>query len=124
MKFPIKDLFSKCEEINSKLRTSSHLLTKSLMQNFIFCAVTATVLLSNKQFVTSINVRQLYRFRGKKKWILYVCVSGCKKYQFFGIFRARTIIEWYLIKKKLHENVVPWLTFPVKISHSILVIYK
>ena len=67
MKFPIKDFFSKCEEIDSKLRTSSHLLTKSLMQNFIFCAVTATVLLSNKQFVTSINVRQLYRFRGQKK---------------------------------------------------------
>ena len=40
MKFSIKD-FSKCDQIHSFLRTWSHLLMKSLMENFIFCAVTA-----------------------------------------------------------------------------------
>ena len=39
MKFSIKDFFSKCDQIRSKLRIWSHLLKKSLMVNFIFCAV-------------------------------------------------------------------------------------
>ena len=39
MKFSIKDLFSKCDQIRSKLRIWSHLLKESLMENFIFCAV-------------------------------------------------------------------------------------
>ena len=38
-KFSIKDLFSKCDQIRSFLRIWSHLLKKSLMGNFIFCAV-------------------------------------------------------------------------------------
>ena len=38
-KFSIKEFFSKCEQIRSFLRIWSHLLTKSLMENFIFCAV-------------------------------------------------------------------------------------
>ena len=41
MKFSIKDFFSKCDQIQRKLRISSHLLKKSLMENFIFLAVTA-----------------------------------------------------------------------------------
>ena len=39
MKFSIKNIFSKCDEIGSFLRSRSHLLKKSLMENFIFCAV-------------------------------------------------------------------------------------
>ena len=39
MKFIIKDFFSKCDQIRSKLRIWSYLLKKSLMDNFIFCAV-------------------------------------------------------------------------------------
>ena len=38
MKFSIRDFFSKCEQICRKLRIWSHLLKKSLMENFIFCA--------------------------------------------------------------------------------------
>ena len=34
MRFSIKDFFSKCDQIRS-----SHLLKKSSMENFIFCAV-------------------------------------------------------------------------------------
>ena len=34
MKFSINDFFSKCDQIHS------HLLKKSLIENFIFCAVT------------------------------------------------------------------------------------
>ena len=39
MKFSIKDFFSKCDQIRSFLQIWSHLLKKSLMKNFIFCAV-------------------------------------------------------------------------------------
>ena len=39
MKFSVKDFFSKCDQIRSFLRIWSHLLKKSLMENFIFCAV-------------------------------------------------------------------------------------
>ena len=39
MKFYIKDLFSKSDQIPSLLRIWSHLLKKYLMENFIFCAV-------------------------------------------------------------------------------------
>ena len=36
MKFSIKDVLSKCDQIHSFLRIQSHLLKKSLMENFIF----------------------------------------------------------------------------------------
>ena len=39
MKFSIKNFFSKCDQIRRKLPILSHLLKKSLMENFIFCAV-------------------------------------------------------------------------------------
>ena len=39
MKFSIKDFFCKCDQIHSFLFIWSHLLKKSLMENFIFCAV-------------------------------------------------------------------------------------
>ena len=39
MKFSIKDFSRKCDQIHMKLRIWSHLLEKSLMENFIFCAV-------------------------------------------------------------------------------------
>ena len=37
MKFSIKEFFSKCDQIHRKLQIWSHLLKKSLMENFIFC---------------------------------------------------------------------------------------
>ena len=39
MKFSITDFFSKCDQILRKLRIWSHLLKKSVMKNFIICAV-------------------------------------------------------------------------------------
>ena len=37
--FSIKDFFSKCDQILRKLRIWLHLLKKSIMENFIFCAM-------------------------------------------------------------------------------------
>ena len=39
MKFSIKDFCSKCDQIRRKRRIWSHLLKKSLMENFIFWVV-------------------------------------------------------------------------------------
>ena len=39
MKFSIKGFFRKCDQIRSFLRIWSHLMKKSVMENFIFCAV-------------------------------------------------------------------------------------
>ena len=39
MKFFIKDLFSDFDQIRSFLRIWPHILKKSLMKNYIFCAV-------------------------------------------------------------------------------------
>ena len=42
MKFSINDLFSNCDQICRKLRIWSHLLKKSLMENFNFCVLKHT----------------------------------------------------------------------------------
>ena len=39
MKFSVKDFFSECDQIRSFLWIWSHLLKKSLIENFIFCAL-------------------------------------------------------------------------------------
>ena len=38
-----KDFFNKCDQISRKLRILSHLLNKSLMENFIFLQCTETI---------------------------------------------------------------------------------
>ena len=44
IKFSIQDFFSKVDQIPRKLRIWSHLLKKSLMENFIlFCSVSITI---------------------------------------------------------------------------------
>ena len=40
-KFSIEDFFSTCDQIRKKLWIWSHLLKKSLMENFTFCATYA-----------------------------------------------------------------------------------
>ena len=43
IKFSIKDFFSKCDQMWSLLWIWSHLLNKSWMENFIFCAAMKTL---------------------------------------------------------------------------------
>ena len=50
MKFFTNTIISKCDKIHSFLRIWSHLLKKSLMENFIFCAVKSLTLLSITKF--------------------------------------------------------------------------
>ena len=52
--FSIKDFFSKCDQIRRKLRIWSHLLKKSLMENFIFCAVLVIIFFSWSSLLLSL----------------------------------------------------------------------
>ena len=51
MKFSIKDFFSKCDQIPKNLRIWSHILEKSLMENFSFYAVLLPKKTSKKNFI-------------------------------------------------------------------------
>ena len=53
MKFSIKNFFSKSDQIRSFLWIWSHLLKKSLMENFIFCAVQFFMININTIFLSS-----------------------------------------------------------------------
>ena len=53
MKFYIKDFFSKCDQIRGFLWIWSHLLKKSLMENFIFYVVKDVVIRNDFTSISS-----------------------------------------------------------------------
>ena len=67
MKFPIKDFVDKCDEIRSFLWIWSHVLKKSLMENFIFCPVIThtkyydMLKISNRYLRQFINEKRSFR---------------------------------------------------------------
>ena len=63
MKFSTNDFFNKCDQIRSFLRIWSHLLRKSLLENFIFCAVYIAASFIYSQF--------------ELKYVLQRCNSFC-----------------------------------------------
>ena len=60
MKFSIKDFFSKQDQICSFLRICAQLLKKSVMKNFIFCAVFVPVHLFSKDLSKCIKIYKKY----------------------------------------------------------------
>ena len=57
MNFSIKDFFSKYDKIRNSLHIWLHLLKKSLMENFIFCAVIALMVSkASKQFSKTVDL--------------------------------------------------------------------
>ena len=56
MKFSVKDFFSKCDHICSFLRIWSHLLNKSLIENFILWAVNCLQILYNNSQKSQENI--------------------------------------------------------------------
>ena len=55
MMFPIEDFFSKCDQICKKLRIWSHLLKKSLMENFIFVQCQFTSCIQENDYSVFLN---------------------------------------------------------------------
>ena len=62
MKFSITGFFSKCDQIRRKLQIWSYLLKKSLIENFIFCAV------KHKGHTQKDNTRNIWEIRFIAFW--------------------------------------------------------
>ena len=86
MKFSIKDFFSKCDPIRRKLRIGSHLLEKSLMENFSFCVVCSVL----KVFYLHIIFRHYY----------YVCYKhGSYKAKCVYLDQRKSLLQLAISKK-------------------------
>ena len=75
-KFSIKDFFSKCDQIRRKLRIWSHFLKKSLIENFIFCAVKVCLtIFEHYVFVLTLSWLRSLLYRDQSidlhSWFLY-----------------------------------------------------
>ena len=84
MKLSIKDFFSKCDQICRKLRIWSRLLTKSLMENFIFrCSVLICFIFYNQKATPFGKVTRFVLF----KWMLlcFIFIKN-RKYTFTSLF--------------------------------------
>ena len=70
-KFSIKDFSSKDYQIRRKLRIWSHLLKKSLMENFIFCAVYD--LCGKVLLISYINITKCFKiWCNERSWFLLI----------------------------------------------------
>ena len=93
MKFSIKDFLSKCDQIRSFLRIWSHLLKKSLMENFIFCAVVVALCEHTFLHDTTWNLSVFFRLINifyKVYWIVALRSPA------FLHLKARTNLKWNL----------------------------
>ena len=78
MKFSMKDFFSKCDQIRRKLRIWSHLLKKSLIENFIFCAVKCLLFKCNLQDTTEFSevyIGGIYQITSYMKFRVFQLIS-------------------------------------------------
>ena len=80
IKFSIKDFFSKYDQVRRKLRIWSHLMKKSLIENFIFCAE-----------LFELNISYLCAY-----YICYFYSKKCKK------IRESFVGQNYLFSLKVH----------------------
>ena len=60
MKFSIKDFFNKCDQVRSFLRIWSHLLKKTLMENFIYCALSSLLSKNDKSSHRMCSAKKLF----------------------------------------------------------------
>ena len=65
-KFSINNFLSKCDQIRRKVRNWSHLLKKSLMENFIFRTVVEVVYLASTKHVQFQTISRLVHFNWSK----------------------------------------------------------
>ena len=86
MNFPVKDLFSKCEDIRIKLRIYSN---KSLTGNFIFCVVNIIGFTTESSIFFEPNYQSLVYFASIDAW-RFSSNSALQKSAFGILGRART----------------------------------
>ena len=71
MKFSITDFFSKCDQIQRKVRIWSHSQKKSVMENFIFCNVALNQLVRMKKYKFRLIEKKNLHEEARKYPILY-----------------------------------------------------
>ena len=76
MKFSIKNFFSKCDQIRRKLWTGSHLLKKSLVENFIFDAMSILGIKKKKSLAKCCRIILVFRFGMLKEILLLIDLEG------------------------------------------------
>ena len=106
MKFSIKDFFSKCDQVRSLLRIWSHLLKKSLIENFIVCA----------SWILLICLA-MSQVRGKKihKGCLLICLEegGVLEVSLLGrgqiAYLGKEVFVWETgVRRKLYRLTIKW----------------
>ena len=96
MNFSIKYFFSTCDQIH-KLQIWSHLLKKSLMENFIFCAAICVLF----YFV----FHSYYKNEKRKTLIIYFCSLLCENE------KLKTKFEIHLrYQLKIKKLVMSWIS--------------
>ena len=107
MRFSIKDFFSKYVQTRKKLRIWSHLLKKSLMENFIFLCIVGYIyifelsinpFLANVLISYPLKTREKLRFSGdfRRFTMETLARNGFRKYQvslYRGVFRVLSYIN-------------------------------
>ena len=112
MKFSIKDFFRKCDQIRSFLRIWSHLQKKSLMENFIFCAVKFTHLtMNNSDKLVEISISHSPLVNKNSRLL-----SRVNKDPYEGIGNPATFIG-------CNSNVPGWEISRSKIGYCMLLSY-
>ena len=102
MKFSIKDFLSNCDQIRSFLPIWPHLLKKSFMENFVFCAVHIMLRLafSHSEFQYCHHIITLI--------FICPCLLTLKNTMFFQwIFFELILIKlipWWMLKKKFVKS--------------------
>ena len=110
MKFSIKGFSSKYDQIRSFLRIWSHLLEKSLMENFIFCVVTLKVIQS---LLLLISYQIRFSSCVKIIWVFCTCFVRIKTLvQFGGPWPKYSQILWRYTWKVI-------LSLQFYVSHQI-----
>ena len=97
MKFSITDFFSKCDQMSSKLRIWSHLLKKSVMENFIFCATYCE------------NISIIVNVISKKSWkeISQHCILfHASTYSYLQIQQNRKYISNFILRLRDQQPIV------------------
>ena len=90
IKFCVKDLFNKCEQIRSFMRINSHLLKKSLTENIIFWALVQanrqeTTVKMKKTYSLKNHVTSLFTFFKKVSSICDFFTAWCLDVRFYNL---------------------------------------
>ena len=123
MKFSIKNFFGKCDQIRSFLRIWSHLLKKSLIENFIFCAVKNSPWsskYSNFPLLVLNSPNTSYHFSNKKLVFLQSFDHSSVSWEITPLYLFSWNFTCYWQKEPMEVQIFRLSTVPMEINKNIL----